>query len=107
MGTRKNKGDAALIEQRAERRETGRVPFRMPLRATIYASPGCKGDTARMCHLLAQDLSGSGVSLIYARPFPIGQRIGLEMPDRARTVEVCRVISLSDGHYLAGCEFVD
>ena len=93
--------------ERDERREDSRIPFRFPVRATIYAAPECKGDVVRVCHLLAQDISGSGISLVYARPFAIGQRIDVEMPDRLRSVIVCRVTSLSDGRYLAGCRFDD
>ena len=95
----------ALADEQLERRAASRIPFRLPLRATIYAPPGCKGDTARVCHLLAQDLSGVGVSLIYARPFQLGQRIEVEMPDRDRQAVVCRVTRMSDGRYLAGCRF--
>jgi hypothetical protein len=99
--------EEVFADELLERRAASRIPFRLPLRATIYAPPGCKGDTARICHLLAQDLSKVGVSLIYARPFQLGQRIEIEMPDRDRQAVVCRVTSMSDGRYLAGCKFED
>ena len=96
-----------VADEQVERRAASRIPFRLPLKATIYAPPGCKGDTARTCHLLAQDLSRIGVSIIYPRPFELGQRIEVAMPDRERQAVVCRVTSMSDGRYLAGCQFED
>lgn len=99
--------ETALSDVPDERRQASRIPFRLPLRATIYAPPDCKGDTARICHLLGQDLSRDGVSLIYARPFQLGQRIEVEMPDRDRQAVVVRVTAMSDGRYLAGCQFED
>jgi hypothetical protein len=85
-------------------RQAARTPFRVAIRVTIFPPPGSEGK-ARVCHLLAQDLSASGVSIIYAIPFRIGQRIDLEMPDGLRSATVCRVTSLSDGLYLSGCQF--
>ena len=93
--------------EKIELRQASRIPFRVPVRATIYPPPGQESKTARICHLLTQDLSGTGVSIVYAVPLAVGQRVELEMPDRTRTAEVCRVTSLSDGHYLAGCQFTD
>jgi PilZ domain len=59
----------------------------------------------RVCHLLTQDLSATGVSIVYARPLTEGQRIDLELPHGTRKVIVRRITNLSDGYYLSGCEF--
>jgi len=74
------------------------------VRATIYPAPDGNGRT-RVCHLLTQDLSATGIGIVYARPLSEGQRIDLELPEGTRSVVVRRVTNLSDGHYLAGCEF--
>jgi hypothetical protein len=93
------------MERDQEQRQSEREPFRVSVRATIYPPPGSETSAARTCHLLTQDLSPSGVSIVYALPFSIGQRIDLEMRDGKRSAVVRRIIGLSDGHYLAGCAF--
>jgi len=99
--------DTMASDEHLDRRESGRIPFRLPARVTIHPPPGQETETARTCHLLTQDLSGSGIGLVYAKPLCIGQRIDLELPDRCRSAVVCRIESLSDGHYLIGCQFDD
>ena len=107
MSTRAENSEVTPNGNSRELRHDSRITFRVPVRATIYPPPGRESETARICHLLTQDLSGSGVSIIYALPLFVGQRVELELPDRCRSVVVCRVASLSDGHYLAGCRFTE
>jgi PilZ domain-containing protein len=90
-----------------ERRQAARIALRLPVRATIHPPPGNESETARICHLLIQDLSGVGVSVVYATPLVSGQRITLEMPDRPRDAVVCRIANMNDGHYLSGCTWCD
>ena len=85
-------------------RQASRSTFRVAVRAKIYPAADGNGRT-RACHLLTQDLSATGIGIVYARPLSEGQRIELELPDGTRSVIVRRITSLSDGHYLAGCEF--
>jgi hypothetical protein len=94
-----------VVETRPDCRRAMRIPFRLAVRATIYPPPGCEADTAKYSHVLTQDLSGEGVSIIYGKALCIGQRIDLEMPDRYRSAVVCRVEKMNDGHYLIGCRF--
>ena len=98
---------AKRVRPQAESRQSNRTAFRVSVRATIQPHPDSPSDTARVCHLLTQDLSHSGVSIVHARPFATGQRIELEFPDGCRSVVVCRTTALSDGFYLAGCRFED
>jgi hypothetical protein len=91
----------------ADNRRSGRMPFRFPLRATIYPEPTDSTGTSRVCHLLAHDLSGGGISLVAGTRLREGQRIELEMPDRVRCVVVRRVSSMNNGRYLVGCKFCD
>lgn len=93
-----------LAAESREQRQFARTPFRVSVRATIYPAPDGNGRT-RACHLLTQDLSATGIGIVYARPLSEGQRIGLELPEATRSVVVRRVTNLRDGHYLAGCEF--
>ena len=87
-----------------EQRQADRTIFRVSVRSTIHPAPGGNG-RARVCHLLTQDLSETGIGIVYARPLSEGQFIELELLDGTRTAVVCRVTNLSDGHYLAGCCF--
>jgi PilZ domain len=90
-----------------DNRQSGRMPFRFPLRATIYPAAMDNAETSRVCHLLAHDLSGGGISLVSGVRLREGQRIELEMPDRVRCVVVRRVSSMNNGRYLVGCQFCD
>jgi len=92
--------------QQQESRRSNRTAFRVSVRATVHPPGECPSDTARVCHLLTQDLSDGGIGIVHARPFSVGQRIELELPEGCRSVVVCRTTALSDGHYLAGCSFV-
>jgi hypothetical protein len=85
-----------------ENRQFERIPFRLPVRATIYSSDG---SVLKSCHVLAHDLSGGGVSILSGRPVAEGQRIKLEMPDRERDAIACRVSRTEDCRYLVGCRF--
>ena len=87
-----------------DQRQASRTPYRVSRRATLYPAPMGNGRT-RVCDLLTQDLSATGISIVYARPLTEGQRIDLELSDGTRKVIVRRITNLSDGHYLAGCEF--
>ena len=88
-------------------RLTERIPFRLPVRATIYPTYEGSGEPAKTCHVLANDLSGGGISLICGRRVREGQRIKLEMPDRDRHVIACRISQTDGGQYLIGCRFDD
>jgi hypothetical protein len=99
--------DAECKQPMPERRQAGRATFRLAVRATIYPPPDQKKGTVRICHLLAQDLSDTGISAVYTRPFAIGQRIDFDTPDGRRSAAVCRVTAMSNGSYLAGCKFLD
>jgi hypothetical protein len=90
-----------------DRRRAERIPFRIPMRVTISPPPGHEADRTRSAHVLAQDLSGTGLSIIYARQLSIGQRLEVDMPDGSRPVVVCRIESMNDGRYLVGCRFTD
>src|SRR5262245_20972985 len=103
----REKTAAADVETRPDCRKAMRIPFRLAVRATIYPPRGCESDTAKYTHVLMQDLSGEGASIIYGRKLCVGQRIGLEMPDRCRSAVVCRVENMNDGHFLIGCRFDD
>jgi c-di-GMP-binding flagellar brake protein YcgR len=88
-----------------DRRQSVRIPLRWPFRATIY--PLNDDGQIKTCHVLANDLSGGGISLICGRLVVEGQLIQLEMPDQTRRVTVCRVAPTDDGRYLVGCQFDD
>jgi PilZ domain-containing protein len=90
-----------------DRRRAERIPFRIPMRVTINPRPGHESDRPRSAHVLAQDLSGTGLSIIYARHLSIGQQLEVDMPDGSRPVVVCRIESMNDGRYLVGCRFMD
>lgn len=90
-----------------EARGSVRQPFRVPIRATIYPPFGQESDTARYSHVLAQDLSLTGISIIYARPLLEGQEVELETPEWRRSAVVCHVESLKNGLFLIGCRFVE
>ena len=64
-------------------------------------------DTARFCHVLTQDVSESGISIIYAKPLIVGQRIEVELAGRQRAAVIRRITRMADGHYLIGCRFED
>jgi hypothetical protein len=84
-----------------------RQPFRVPIRATIYPPIGQESDTARYSHVLAQDLSLTGISFIYPRRLLNGQEVEFETPEWRRSAVVCRVDRLKNGLFLMGCRFVE
>ena len=105
MGMRQDQCALLPADESKDLRQDGRSPFRVSVRATIYPPPGDEARAARICHLLTQDVSESGIGIVYARPLRVGQRIALELPDGCRSVVVCGIRILSDGRYLVGCRF--
>lgn len=99
--------DAATVEQTPDRRAAARIPISLSVRITIYPPPGRESDTAKYSHVLAQDISGCGIGIIYPSQLCVGQKIEIEMPDRARPAVISRVDSMDDGNYLIGCQFSD
>jgi hypothetical protein len=97
--------DESIDSELVEPRQSSRAMLRVSVRAFVYPTGDCAGESARVCHLLTQDISDSGISIIHAIPFSIGQRIELDLPDGCKSAVVCRTTALSDGHYLAGCRF--
>jgi hypothetical protein len=106
MGLREGTAKS-VMEIRQDCRKAMRIPFRMAVRATIYPPPGCEADTAKYTHVLTQDLSREGASVIFGKELVAGQRLDLELPDRCRSAVVCRVENMNDGHYLIACRFDD
>lgn len=104
MGTRSNQ-PGVTISGGDDNRQFIRQPLRSPARITIYPPEACSGDTARHCHVLTQDVSQGGISIIYAKPLLVGQQIEVELTDGRRSAVVCRVRRMEDGHYLIGCRF--
>jgi hypothetical protein len=90
-----------------ERRGSPRTAFCLSVRVTMSAPPGQPGETARHAHVPMQDVSGSGISIIYAKQLCLGQKLEIEMPDRPRSATVVRIESTSDRHYLISCQFTD
>ena len=88
-------------------RNFARIPFRLPVRATIFPTHEGSGEGAKVCHVLANDLSGGGISIICARRVREGQAIELDMPDRKRRATARRVVPVEGGRYLIGCQFDD
>src|SRR5262245_60706449 len=88
-----------------DNRQSVRNPFRISVRATINPPPGRETETVHICHVLAHDISDSGVSILLARRLTEGQQIELALPDRSRTAVVCRVAQVAGGKYLVGCRF--
>src|SRR5436190_13345429 len=106
MGTSSDQASAIFSEGNKDNRQCERVPFRFPVKATIHQeADGTR--TKYVCHVLTQDLSGCGVSIVCARRLCEGQRVDLAMPDGCRSVVICRVVSLGGGRYLTGCRFED
>jgi len=93
--------------ERTERRAAPRIPFRLSVRMTILPTPGRESEGVRRVHVLGNDLSTSGISVIYARKLEVGQKLELEMPGKIRAAVVRCVESEDRGHYLIGCQFVD
>ena len=93
--------------EKAERRASPRIPFLFPVRMAIVPSPGRESDTAVYTHVQGNDLSETGISLIYARKLDVGQQLELEMPGRIRAAVVRCVESKERGHYLIGCQFIN
>jgi len=90
-----------------ELRAAPRIPFRLTVRMTILPSPGHESEAVRRVHVLGNDLSTSGISIIYARKLEVGQQLELEMPGKIRAAVVRCVESKERGHYLIGCQFTD
>ena len=91
--------------EKAERRASPRIPFVFPVRMTIIPSPG-REPPARYVHVQGNDLSETGISIIYAKKLDVGQQLELEMPGRIRAAVVRCVESKERGHYLIGCQFI-
>jgi len=104
---RQGQQDSVSAAAARDRRRAERIPFRIPMRVTISPPPGHEADRKRFAHVLAQDLSGTGLSIIYARQLSVGQRLEVDLPDCSRSVVVCRIESMNDGRYLVGCRFMD
>ena len=90
-----------------ERRGAPRIPFRLSVRMTIIPSPSRESEAVRRVHVLGNDLSTSGISIIYARRLEVGQELELEMPGKIRAAVVRCVETKDRGHYLIGCQFTD
>lgn len=91
-----------------ERRAAPRIPFRLSVRMRILPPPGHKPESAsRPIHVLGNDLSTSGISIIYTRKLEVGQKLALEMPGKIRAAVVRCVESQERGHYLIGCQFIE
>jgi len=73
----------------------------------ILPPPGRESEAVRPIHVLGNDLSTSGISIIYARPLEVGQRLELEMPGKIRAAVVRCVENKERVHYLIGCQFTD
>ena len=91
-----------------ERRAAPRIPFRLSVRMTILPPPGRESEVVgRPIHVLGNDLSTSGISIIYAKKLDVGQKLALEMPGKICAAVVRCVESQERGHYLIGCQFID
>ena len=93
--------------ERVERRAAQRIPFRLSVRMTILPTPGCELEAVRRVHVLGNDLSSNGISIIYARKLEVGQELELEMPGKISAAVVRCVESQDRGHYLIGCQFIN
>jgi hypothetical protein len=105
MGMRDEQAGAAVLNE--DSRASARRALRLPARVTIYPPSGRATDTARYCHVLTQDISESGISIIYAKPLLVGQQIAVELSSGLKATVVSRVSCMPDGHYLIGCRFND
>jgi hypothetical protein len=106
METRSRQSEIALSDL-TDNRGSARIPFRVPVRAIIFPTYEETGEVPKTCHVLANDISESGVSIICSRPVRAGQRIELDMPDRKQKAVACRVVPVEGGRYLIGCQFED
>jgi hypothetical protein len=106
METRGRQSEIALGDL-TDNRQFARIPFRLPVRATIIPTYEGSGETAKLCHALANDVSDGGISIICGRLIRLGQRIQLELPGRTRQAIACRVVPVEGGRYLIGCRFED
>jgi hypothetical protein len=104
MELRRKQSEIALSNL-TDNRHFARIPFRVPVRATIFPTYDGTGEAAKTCHVLANDISEGGVSIICSRPVRPGQRIELDMPDRKQNAIACRVVPVEGGRYLIGCQF--
>jgi hypothetical protein len=99
--------EQSVNAERVERRGAPRIPFRLSVIMKILPPPGRESETVRRVHVLGNDLSTSGISLIYVKPLEVGQKLELEMPGKIRAAVVRCVESQERGHYLIGCQFID
>jgi len=106
MEMRSRQTEIALADLN-DSRQFGRIPFRIPVRATIFPTYEGSGEDAKVCHVLANDLSDGGISILCGRQVRQGQRLQLELPLRTQLAIACRVVPVEGGRYLVGCQFED
>ena len=90
-----------------ERRAAPRIPFRLSVIMKILPPPGRESGSVRRVHVLGNDLSTKGISIIYTKKLDIGQKLELEMPGKICAAVVRCVETKERGHYLIGCQFID
>lgn len=104
MGTQGGQAEIAIANL-TDNRQFRRIRFRVPVRAKFHPVCQTSGEAIEICHVLANDISMGGVSILCSKPAIAGQRIELDLPDGHRNSIACRVESVEGGRYLIGCRF--
>jgi PilZ domain-containing protein len=74
--------------------------------ANAIIHPIGKGEPLR-CSVITRDLSRNGISLLHSTQLFTGQRIELDLNEKApRAIEVVRCRRIGDACYVIGCRFV-